>query len=180
MSNPTLPIKLKASGQAKIKVIAFLPATVLCLFCLPSLVINDLELGLAVQLIGILLFVLLLASGCQVLCVLIPMLAGKRPAAIITERGIESTYIQVKVLTLPFLLPVKIIPWSAVKLLSNLPEGTADLSFEIDGSRLPDHCGSPAVKRALKREEQYYTLSITFHAAMTPEEAELARSLASK
>ncbi len=180
MSTPTLPLKLKASSQAKIKTIAFLPATVLCLFCLPSLVLNDLELGLAVQLIGILLFVLLLASGCQVLWTLIPMLAGKRPAAVITERGIESTYIQVKVLTLPFLLPVKIIPWSAVTVLSDLSQDRADLTFEIDGSHLPNDCGSSTVKNALKREDQYYTFSIAFHAAMTPEEAELVRSLASK
>lgn len=180
MSPPTLPLKLKASSQAKIKAIAFLPATVLCLFCMPSLILDDLELGPAVQLIGILLFALLFASGCQVLWTLIPMLAGKRPAAVITERGIESTYIQVKVMTLPFLLHVKCIPWSAVTVLSDLSKDRADLTFEIDGSRLPDDCGSPTVKNALRRKEQYYTLSITFHAAMTPEEAELVRSLASK
>lgn len=191
MSTPTLPIKAKASSQAKIKVVLFgiiglfLAVAAVYLWTMDITVAGDdpqsatpMSLPMKLLLTAV---AALVAFGCfRTLWVLLPMLVGKRPAAVITERGIESAYIGVNMFAFTTLAPVKLIPWAALKHAPQpsgglAPGGACEVYFRIRASVINDQCGSKAVQRVLKNIESS-TLSITLHIALTAEEAQLVRA----
>ncbi|MBE6559374.1 MAG: hypothetical protein E7661_10260 [Ruminococcaceae bacterium] len=195
MSTPSFPIKAKASTQAKIKVILFGIIGLVLAFGAVYLWTADITMGGSETQTGepmsIPLKVLisavaaLVAFGCfRMLWILIPMLAGKRPAATITERGIESAYVGINLFAFTTLAKVNLIPWAALKHApapSNIRSSgaTEEVYFRIRASAITPECGSKTVQRALKNMESS-TLSITFHMALTPEEAALVRSYMSR
>jgi len=191
MSIPTLPIKARASTQAKIKVVLFGIIGLFLAFAAVYLWMTDITVGgsntqatepmsPSVKLL-ITAVAALVAFGCfRMLWFLVPMLAGKRPAAIITERGIESAYIGINLFAFTTLAKVNLIPWAALKLAPH-PAGqqaestSAEVYFRIRAAAINDECGSKAVQKMLKNMESS-TLSITLHMALTVEEAALVRS----
>ncbi len=190
MSTPTLPLKVKASSQAKIKVVLFGIIGLFLLFGVAYLWLANITVAtddgqasepmsfpLKLTLSAIM---ALVAVGCfRMLWVLIPMLAGKRPAAIITERGIESAYLSVNLFAFTTVVRANVIPWAALKQLPAPSHARAasdaEVYFRIRASAVTDQCGSKTVQRALKNMESS-TLSISLHIALTPEEAALVRT----
>ncbi len=195
MSMPTLPIKAKASSQAKIKVVLFGIIGVFLAVAAVYLWMIDVTIGgsdtqpgepmsFSMKLI-ISAVAALVAFGCfRMLWILVPMIAGKRPAATISERGIEDTYLMLNLFAFSTLVHVNVIPWSALVLVSH-PAGqqaeasSGEVHFRIKASAITDECGSKTVRKALKNAEST-TLSIAFHMSLTLEEAALVRSLMSK
>ncbi len=194
MSTPILPIKAKASSQAKIKVALFGIIGSLLLFGAIYLWVANITVassdGQADEPMSFPLkltlsaLMALVAVGCfRTLWVLIPMLAGKRPAAIITERGIESAYLSVNLFAFTTVVRARIIPWAAFKQLPS-PTRThvtadAEVYFRIRASAVTDQCGSKTVQRALKNMDSS-TLSISLHISLSSEEAALVRTLMPK
>lgn len=190
-----LPIKAKASTQAKIKVVLFGIIGLFLAFAAVYLWMIDVTVGgsdtqpgepmpVSAKLI-ITVVAAVVAVGCfRMLWILIPMIAGKRPSATVTERGIEDTYIMINLFAFSTLFHVKIIPWSALVLTPH-PAGqqtestSCEVYFRIKTSAITDECGSKTVQRVLKNIDGS-TLSIAFHMSLTPEEASLVRSLMSK
>lgn len=193
MSTPTLPIKAKASSQAKIKVVLFGIIGLFLLFGAVYLLMSDITVatgdGDATQPMSLPLkltlaaVMTLVAAGCfYMLWVLIPMLAGKRPAAVITERGIESVYLSVNFFAFTTVVRAKLIPWTALKQLpspSHARNAANEIYFRIRASAVTDACGSKTVQRTLKNMESS-TLSIALHMDLSPEEADLVRTLMPK
>lgn len=194
MSSPTLPFNAKPSSQAKIKVVLFGIIGLFLVFGAVYLFLANITVasadGQTVEPMSLpfkLLLsavMLLVAGGCfRMLWVLIPVLIGKRPAAIITERGIESAYLSVNLFAFTTVVRAHVIPWAALKQLPS-PSHThaaanTDVHFRIRASAVTEQCGSKTVQRALKNMESS-TLSIALHISLTPEETALVRTLMPK
>ena len=194
MSTPTLPIKAQASSQAKIKVILFGIIGFFLLFGAVYLWTTDITVatgdGDATQPMSLPLkltitaVIALVTAGCfYMLWVLIPILAGKRPAAVITERGIESAYLSINLFAFTTVMRARVIPWAALKQLPPpshaRASATSEIYFRIRASAVTDECGSKTLQRALKNMESS-TLSIALHMDLSPEEADLVRTLMPK
>lgn len=195
MSTITLPFKAKASSQAIIKVVLFGIIGVFLAIAAVYLWMIDVTVGgsdtapgepmsASIELI-ISAVAAVVAFGCfRMLWILLPMIAGKRPAATVTERGIENTYFMLNVFAFSTLVRVELIPWSALKLVPH-PAGkqaeatSHEVHFRVKASAITDECGSKLAQKALKNMENT-TLSIAFHMSLTLEEAALVRSLMSK
>ena len=195
MSVPTLPIKARASTQAKIKVVLFGIIGVFLAIAAVYLWMIDVTVGgsdteasepmSASMKLLISAVAALVAFGClRMLWILLPMIAGKRPAATVTERGIEDTYLMLNLFAFSTLIHVNVIPWSALVLVSH-PAGqqaeatSYEVHFRVKASAITDECGSKTAQKVLKNMEST-TLSIAFHMSLTLEEAALVRSLMSK
>lgn len=193
--SPQLPIKAKASVQAKIKVVLFGIIGLFLAFAAVYLWMIDITVGGSDTQAGepmsaplkllITAVAALVAFGCfRMLWILIPMISGKCPAAIITERGIENAYISINLFAFTTLSRVKLIPWSALMLTPysagrSAETNASEVYFRIKASAIHDECGSKMVQRVLKNIDGA-TLSIAFHMSLTSEEADLVRSLMSK
>lgn len=191
MSTPTLPLTLKPSGQAKLKTAVFAVLGAFIIYANIFLWTNEIAVGnaegdtgapmplpiklLITALSGIIIF------GCaRILWVLVPMLFGKRPAAVITERGIESTYIQINLFAFNTLARVNVIPWEALTVVP-APGGkpTVDVFFRINENKIPPECASKLVRKALGSAD-FFSLFISCHADLNGEQADIVRKLAEK
>lgn len=182
----TLPLRLKASSHAKTKAAVFVILTLLITAFLALMWIPALAtaFGFVAKLqatdptVKWLLTILtgFLAVGClQVLGVLFPILVGARPAVTVTERGLEGFHVQVNFLVFNLLLPVRVIPWEALKLApATNGQSNTDVCFTVKAKALPQDCASGAVKRTLKNAP-FFSLSVSCHAEVTPAAAQLIR-----
>lgn len=187
MPIPTLPLKLKASGHAKTKTTVFVILTLLIAAFLVLLWVPALSTTFAfvaklqatapsVKWLLTILTGLLAIGCCQVLGVLFPILMGARPAVTVTDRGLERFHVQVNFLVFNLLLPVRVIPWTALKLApsANSQGNNADICFTVKPQALPEDCASSIVKRTLKNTP-FFSLSVSCHAEVTPQEAQMIR-----
>lgn len=186
MSSLSFPLRLKASGHAKTKATVFVLLVILIALLMAALWVPALatvftfvaKLQATDATVKWLLTILtsFLAVGCiQVLSVLLPIIAGARAAVTVTERGLENLYVQVNFLAFNLLLPVRVIPWEALKLAPTTSgQNTTDVCFTIIAKALPADCASASVKRTLKNAP-FFSLSVSCHAEMTAQEAQLIR-----
>ncbi len=184
MTTPTLPLRLKASGHAKTKVAVFailtlLIAAFLILLWVPALattfefVAKLQATDASVKWLLTILTGLLAIGCCQVLGVLLPILLGARPAVTVTERGLEKLHVQVNFLVFNLLLPVRVIPWAALKLAPTTSgQSNTDVCFTVKAKALPEDCASSIVKKTLKNAP-FFSLSVSCHAAVSPQEAQI-------